>query len=153
SAANVSLLMVAAFVMILPSPYASSTQYNNGIGKQNDELMVSRAAACILLMMYGCLLVFVLVTHKDLMDVDSSSSDLNKQIKKLSDDNVFMKNNDILLDSYHKSDLNVSLKPNNDNNINKEQNNENQIIGENYNLGDNHNNNINLQQIQSIEQN
>ena len=67
SSANVSLLMVASFVMILPSPYSKQNSINslecdnsNDSGvttepckyKENDELMVSRAAAIILLLMY-----------------------------------------------------------------------------------------------------
>jgi len=54
TSANVVLLMMASFVMILPAPYTGKS-----------ELRVSRAAAVILLIMYGCLLVFVLFTHKD----------------------------------------------------------------------------------------
>jgi len=35
--------------------------------------MVSRAAAFVLLAMYGCLLIFVLYTHKDLVSNEESS--------------------------------------------------------------------------------
>ena len=36
--------------------------------------MVSRAAAIILLLMYCCLLVFVLFTHKDIMNAETQDA-------------------------------------------------------------------------------
>jgi len=61
TSANVCLLLVSSFVMILPAPYSAANE-------THDELMVSRAAACVLLIMYACLLIFVLYTHKHLME-------------------------------------------------------------------------------------
>eukprot|EP01083_Nonionella_stella_P276719 940452_1 len=62
---NISFLILAAFVMMLPGPYSQH------IGTANqDSLMVSRAAAIILLTLYGCLLVFVLYSHADYDDDD-----------------------------------------------------------------------------------
>ena len=57
--ASVSLLMIASFVMILPAHYANSEH-------ESDELMVSRAAAIVLIVMYSFSLVFVLHTHRDI---------------------------------------------------------------------------------------
>lgn len=66
TSANVCLLLVASFVMILPAPYKAANE-------TGDELMVSRAAAIILLAMYGCLLFFVLFTHKDIMEPENAT--------------------------------------------------------------------------------
>ncbi|ETO32368.1 hypothetical protein RFI_04750 [Reticulomyxa filosa] len=85
TSANVSLLMLASFVMILPAPYEGksliclSTLFGTFFfpptpmlcfclnkKKGSSELAVSRAAAILLLIMYSCLLVFVLFTHKDI---------------------------------------------------------------------------------------
>jgi len=67
---NVSLLLLAAFVMILPGPYS------NHVGSGSaDSLLVSRAAAIILLLLYICLLSFVLFTHADDMGAVHSNSD------------------------------------------------------------------------------
>ncbi|ETN99020.1 hypothetical protein RFI_38467, partial [Reticulomyxa filosa] len=78
TSANVSLLMLASFVMILPAPYNGS-----------NELMVSRAAAVLLLIMYSCLLVFVLFTHKDLGEhqepVEAFRLHGNKDVENTSD--------------------------------------------------------------------
>ena len=51
--------MISAFVMLLPGVYTENQD-------KTDILMVSRAAAIILMLMYCCLLVFALHTHKDL---------------------------------------------------------------------------------------
>merc|ERR1719189_2525072 len=59
--ANTALLMISAFVMLLPGTYTDNQD-------KEDILMVSRAAAIILMIMYCLLLVFVLWTHKDIMD-------------------------------------------------------------------------------------
>jgi len=61
--ANTALLMIAAFVMLLPSTYT-------GNHDREDILLVSRAAAVILMAMYCLLLVFVLWTHKDIMSAE-----------------------------------------------------------------------------------
>jgi len=55
--------MLASFVMILPAHYTGS-----------NELMVSRVAAIMLLIMYCCLLIFVLFTHKDLVDLEEATN-------------------------------------------------------------------------------
>jgi len=67
TSANVTLLLVSSFVMILPAPYHTANNLN-------DELMVSRAAACALLVMYGCLLFFVLHTHKHIVDPEANKN-------------------------------------------------------------------------------
>eukprot|EP00486_Rosalina_sp_Unknown_P001747 CAMPEP_0201568156 /NCGR_PEP_ID=MMETSP0190_2-20130828/9070_1 /ASSEMBLY_ACC=CAM_ASM_000263 /TAXON_ID=37353 /ORGANISM="Rosalina sp." /LENGTH=530 /DNA_ID=CAMNT_0047988971 /DNA_START=217 /DNA_END=1809 /DNA_ORIENTATION=- len=64
TSANVSLLMISAFVMLLPGAYTANQD-------KEDILMVSRAAAIILMLMYCCLLVFVLFTHKDIMNAEA----------------------------------------------------------------------------------
>lgn len=69
---NVSLLLLAAFVMILPGPYAEHA----GEGT-HDSLMVSRAAAIVLLTLYLCLLLFVMGTHADRFTVDQASPSLS----------------------------------------------------------------------------
>jgi len=48
TSANVGLLLVSSFVMLLPASYT----------QKKKQLMVSRAAAFVLLAMYGCLLIF-----------------------------------------------------------------------------------------------
>eukprot|EP01083_Nonionella_stella_P067911 179952_1 len=65
TSANVALLMISAFVMLLPGAYTDNQD-------KKDVMMVSRAAAMILMLMYCCLLVFVLWTHKDIMDDDET---------------------------------------------------------------------------------
>ncbi len=65
TSANVSLLMISAFVMLLPGAYTENQD-------KKDIMMVSRAAAIILMLMYCCLLVFVLYTHKDIMSAEVS---------------------------------------------------------------------------------
>ena len=56
--------MISAFVMLLPGAYTANQD-------AEDILMVSRAAAIILMLMYCCLLVFVLYTHKDIMNAEA----------------------------------------------------------------------------------
>ena len=73
--ANTSLLMISAFVMILPGPYATSDE--NG---EHDVLMISRAAAIVLMLMYGALLIFVLYTHSDIMNPDDDDDEVNSSI-------------------------------------------------------------------------
>jgi len=78
TSANVSLLLVSGFAMLLPTPYAAaqnaggqndcSTSDSQYSCVTDDQLLVSRAAACLLLAMYGCLLLFVLYTHKHIVD-------------------------------------------------------------------------------------
>jgi len=75
TSANVSLLMLASFVMMLPAPYTGVNQ--------SDELMVSRVAAVLLLVMYSCLLIFVMYTHKHLMDEVEEEPVKRKSISKV----------------------------------------------------------------------
>ena len=56
--------MISAFVMLLPGAYTANQD-------KEDILMVSRAAAIILMLMYCCLLAFVLFTHKDIMNAEA----------------------------------------------------------------------------------
>lgn len=80
TSANVSLLMLASFVMMLPAPYSGANQH--------DELMVSRVAAVLLLIMYSCLLIFVMYTHKHLMDEIEEEPAKRKSISKLNKDEL-----------------------------------------------------------------
>lgn len=56
--ANMTLMLVSAFVMMLPAPFS----------RRNDALMVSRVSAVILMIMYLCLLYFELFTHRDILE-------------------------------------------------------------------------------------
>jgi len=67
NSANVSLLMISAFVMLLPGAYTGNSD-------KTDILMVSRAAAIILMLMYICLLVFVLGTHAHLIEPEADKA-------------------------------------------------------------------------------
>eukprot|EP00484_Ammonia_sp_Unknown_P001371 CAMPEP_0197021688 /NCGR_PEP_ID=MMETSP1384-20130603/2629_1 /TAXON_ID=29189 /ORGANISM="Ammonia sp." /LENGTH=524 /DNA_ID=CAMNT_0042449575 /DNA_START=167 /DNA_END=1741 /DNA_ORIENTATION=+ len=78
TSANVSLLMISAFVMLLPGAY-TDVQYAVDTA---DILMVSRAAAIILMLMYICLLVFVLHTHKDIMNAEGEEEAEAKPISR-----------------------------------------------------------------------
>eukprot|EP01084_Bolivina_argentea_P306201 529075_1 len=79
---NVSLLLIAAFVMILPGPYSEHIG-----GGTEDSLMVSRAAAIILLLLYICFLIFVLYSHTHILSPeDISSMDKEKKNQLLLDD-------------------------------------------------------------------
>uniref|UniRef100_A0A7S1C2L9 Sodium/calcium exchanger membrane region domain-containing protein n=1 Tax=Corethron hystrix TaxID=216773 RepID=A0A7S1C2L9_9STRA len=64
--ANSSLLMLSSLGLILPTPYASYNDISN-----EEVLVVSRITAIFMLMMYLQLLLFQLVTHKDIFDDDS----------------------------------------------------------------------------------
>jgi len=66
ASANLSLLLLSSMALILPTPYASYAEIEN-----EDVLLVSRIAAVFLLCMYIQLLIFQLVTHKDLFDEES----------------------------------------------------------------------------------
>ena len=63
STANLTLMLVAAFVMMLPQPFVA-------IGQQEQALFVSRIASIIVMAMYCALLLFELWTHRDIMDGD-----------------------------------------------------------------------------------
>ena len=76
---SMSLLMIAGFVMILPTPYAPSS---NGGGSQKDVLLVSRCAAVILMLMYICSLIFVLYTHRDILDGDANTNSKSREFIK-----------------------------------------------------------------------
>lgn len=77
TSANVSLLLLAAFVMILPGPYEDD---NN----ENDSLMISRAAALVLMLLYMCLLYFVLISHSYIMTADENDgNEFNEEEKHL----------------------------------------------------------------------
>ena len=90
ASANVELLLLAAFVLILPGPYAEHI----GTGSA-DSLMVSRAAAIILLVLYCCLLVFVLGGNKK--NDQEIVEDLKENDELLFDYNVEEKNNNELV--------------------------------------------------------
>mmetsp|Transcript_40400 Transcript_40400/g.79051 ORF Transcript_40400/g.79051 Transcript_40400/m.79051 type:complete len:490 (+) Transcript_40400:140-1609(+) len=66
ASANLSLLLLSSLALILPTPFASYADLEN-----EDVLLVSRIAAVFLLCMYIQLLIFQLVTHKDLFDEES----------------------------------------------------------------------------------
>ena len=59
--ANLTLMLVASFVMMLPQPFVA-------LGQQEEALFVSRIASIIVMIMYLCLLLFELYTHRDIMD-------------------------------------------------------------------------------------
>merc|ERR1712098_187906 len=59
--ANLTLMLVASFVMMLPQPFVA-------LGQQEEALFVSRIASIVVMIMYLCLLLFELYTHRDIMD-------------------------------------------------------------------------------------
>merc|ERR1712098_30010 len=56
-----TLMLVASFVMMLPQPFVALVQ-------QEEALFVSRIASIVVMIMYLCLLLFELYTHRDIMD-------------------------------------------------------------------------------------
>jgi Ca2+:H+ antiporter len=70
------LLALSSIAMILPTPFAHYYEVND-----ESVLLISRLSACFLLGMYIQLLVFQLVTHKEIFDGSSTekSGDANRE--------------------------------------------------------------------------
>lgn len=72
--ANLTLMLVAAFVMMLPAPFS----------RRNDALMVSRVSAMILMVMYLCLLYFELFTHRHILETAHATPQKEERERALS---------------------------------------------------------------------
>ena len=99
--ANVSLLMIAAFVMLLPGPYSHSNPHY--------ELLLSRIAAIVLLFMYCCLMYFVLITHKDILNDDTRNRSNLKSVSIITSSSFYKNDNDIDQDSDNDDDVELSM--------------------------------------------
>eukprot|EP01084_Bolivina_argentea_P099014 177984_1 len=106
TSANVSLLMISAFVMLLPAAYVPANVDPSQVHElRKDIMMVSRAAAIILMLMYCCLLVFVLHTHKDIMSEEEyiQENNIPKVLLQTSVQSIKEEDENMLIDDFEQN--------------------------------------------------